>query len=598
MAKEIIIKTTIDTANSSKSVKELRDSIKQLKNLSLEIGDSSSKDFKDVANAIGKAQDKIEDLRDELVAFKGSGLEKFNATLQVTKEKLGNLEFDEVGKQFKALGQIIAENPFIFLAKIIIELVEHFDELKKAGGFVGETFIAIGNIINGLIQTAKDLADALGLTGFAAQKAADMQIAANKQAQESITERYDTEIKLAEASGESTYLIERKKLLVLIELNKEKIDVVKDYNNQIAILDAKESKSNKDKEEEKTKQLKEEQKKRDEIIKADKKAAKKFQDEQLDAVKKDGLKIVEDKKETQSQLSRIDLDGFEKGQAEIKKRKEQIILDDKKAKDDKIQIANAEAEAANIAALAGIDFVQNNANRETQIALDKIEKKKAAIDDGANYEISRLDNAVQKGLLSEQDAQMRKNEIDKVAQKNKENLDKEQAELQKKAFEREKKANIAKILINAAVEAAKITGIISTYVAGVVTAPLAAAGISQLILLGASTAAQVGIIASQKPAFARGGFVSGAGTSTSDSINASLSNGEFVVNAAATNAFAPLLEAINNLGNSKQLNSSSANSIVSPQQSNQPVRAYVVESEISNNQKNINRIIDRNTFNK
>lgn len=45
--------------------------------------------------------------------------------------------------------------------------------------------------------------------------------------------------------------------------------------------------------------------------------------------------------------------------------------------------------------------------------------------------------------------------------------------------------------------------------------------------------------------FASGGFVSGPGTGTSDSIPAMLSNGEFVVNAQATRQFAPLLNAIN-----------------------------------------------------
>lgn len=47
---------------------------------------------------------------------------------------------------------------------------------------------------------------------------------------------------------------------------------------------------------------------------------------------------------------------------------------------------------------------------------------------------------------------------------------------------------------------------------------------------------------------ARGGRVTGAGTSTSDSIPAMLSNGEFVVNAKATSMFPDLLETINNLG--------------------------------------------------
>lgn len=47
---------------------------------------------------------------------------------------------------------------------------------------------------------------------------------------------------------------------------------------------------------------------------------------------------------------------------------------------------------------------------------------------------------------------------------------------------------------------------------------------------------------------ARGGYVNGPGTSTSDSIPAMLSNGEFVVNARATSMFPELLETINNLG--------------------------------------------------
>ena len=47
---------------------------------------------------------------------------------------------------------------------------------------------------------------------------------------------------------------------------------------------------------------------------------------------------------------------------------------------------------------------------------------------------------------------------------------------------------------------------------------------------------------------ASGGLVSGPGTSTSDSIDAKLSNGEFVVNAASTKSFLPILNAINESG--------------------------------------------------
>lgn len=48
--------------------------------------------------------------------------------------------------------------------------------------------------------------------------------------------------------------------------------------------------------------------------------------------------------------------------------------------------------------------------------------------------------------------------------------------------------------------------------------------------------------------FAEGGLVRGAGTATSDSIPARLSNGESVINAAATSMFAPILSTLNQLG--------------------------------------------------
>ena len=48
--------------------------------------------------------------------------------------------------------------------------------------------------------------------------------------------------------------------------------------------------------------------------------------------------------------------------------------------------------------------------------------------------------------------------------------------------------------------------------------------------------------------FAKGGYVSGAGTETSDSIPAHLSNGESVLTASATRMFAPALSAFNQIG--------------------------------------------------
>jgi hypothetical protein len=82
--------------------------------------------------------------------------------------------------------------------------------------------------------------------------------------------------------------------------------------------------------------------------------------------------------------------------------------------------------------------------------------------------------------------------------------------------------------------------------------PTPYAGFVLAALAGVTGAAQIAMIASQQPppppAFASGGYVSGAGSGTSDSIPAMLSNGESVNNAETTRRFAPLLSSLNAAG--------------------------------------------------
>ncbi len=99
---------------------------------------------------------------------------------------------------------------------------------------------------------------------------------------------------------------------------------------------------------------------------------------------------------------------------------------------------------------------------------------------------------------------------------------------------------------------------------------------------------------------AQGGFVSGPGTSTSDSIPALLSDGEFVVNARSTQLFKPLLTAINDAGalpqfavggmvkgqnQPQQDNSSRIAEVIQQTFQNQPIRTFVTATDISNQQQ-------------
>ena len=100
---------------------------------------------------------------------------------------------------------------------------------------------------------------------------------------------------------------------------------------------------------------------------------------------------------------------------------------------------------------------------------------------------------------------------------------------------------------------------------------------------------------------ASGGMVSGEGTSTSDSILARVSNGEYVMNARSTSAFLPLLESMNNAGNQPQfatggLYSSQSNSnmtlgdAITKSLTDRPIKTYVVANNMSNQQQ-LDRVI-------
>ena len=73
--------------------------------------------------------------------------------------------------------------------------------------------------------------------------------------------------------------------------------------------------------------------------------------------------------------------------------------------------------------------------------------------------------------------------------------------------------------------------------------------------------------------FATGGLVQGMGTSTSDSIMASLSNGESVINAKSTAMFGNLLSNINQMGGGVAFGNQS--------QANPIFKTYVVASEMT-----------------
>lgn len=102
--------------------------------------------------------------------------------------------------------------------------------------------------------------------------------------------------------------------------------------------------------------------------------------------------------------------------------------------------------------------------------------------------------------------------------------------------------------------------------------------------------ARGGFVGDQKPQkFVAGGFVEGSGTAISDSIPAQLSNGEFVVNAAATRNNRSLLESINSVGQQSTLTNINTGTGESNQlrEALQDLQLFVEVSEINRVQNQV-----------
>ncbi len=178
-------------------------------------------------------------------------------------------------------------------------------------------------------------------------------------------------------------------------------------------------------------------------------------------------------------------------------------------------------------------------------------------------------------------------------QKSKELNQKKQVEEMKakrKAFKQDKANNIIQAIISTA--QAVLSSYASTVAVPVIGPALApiAAGIAA-----AFGAAQVGVISSQQFRAARGGVVPGSPSMT-DSVSSLLAPGEMVINSTSAGMFGNLLSAVNQAGGGIPLTPSTPTEVRPPsptfRDNSQPstVRAYVVETDVTQKQEKVSRI--------
>ena len=225
----------------------------------------------------------------------------------------------------------------------------------------------------------------------------------------------------------------------------------------------------------------------------------------------------------------------------------------------------------------------------SQYSQQQMETAQTQLDDTIKLQQEALDNELSQKIISQQEYD------NKVIQLQQQQEQKE-LQLKKKNFRTEKSLN----MVGATIDGARaVLGAFAGTTGGIVIKTLAAT------LAGVFAATQIALIANQEFRAARGGIVPGDGSGQIDSVPSRLAPGEAVINSSATAAFLPLLSAINeSVGNGQSfmpdLPASNAGQKFQPvfntQQQQTIVKAYVVESELTQVQKRINRISKSTSF--
>jgi hypothetical protein len=263
-------------------------------------------------------------------------------------------------------------------------------------------------------------------------------------------------------------------------------------------------------------------------------------------------------------------ENYTNGIVALEKKTDEEIFDEKIARfDDYLNyISNAVSQATNL--------ISQFAQQQTEIATQQL-------NDQIDLDRERIESQYASALISRE-------QYDNAIEQLNQSQEQKQLEIDRKNFRTEKALSIAGATIDGA---RAVLGAFAGTQGGIVVRSIAAA------LAGVFAATQIALISRQEFKAATGGIVPGMGSGDIDSVPATLAPGEAVINSSSTQAFLPLLSAINEIGGGKSFvpdlpatnqGQKFAPIFVDNERSREPIRAYVVESDISSAQKRVTRI--------
>ena len=242
------------------SVESLKGKLNSLKEAAAVAG-AGTEDFKRLTAEAAALQDQIDDVNDALKQEKGTAFEQFQSQLGGVAESLGKLDFDQAKERisnlgntlkglnfsslkegvkgatssFSAFGKVLLSNPIFLIAAIVAAVGIALFALKDKVKIIGQAFEVLTAPIRLTIQAFKDLGDAIGITSFQAEvaaektnKALDNELKYLNDYVKQVANNYDLQIKLNKALGVETEAIERAKLKFLQESAKKELDIQKD----------------------------------------------------------------------------------------------------------------------------------------------------------------------------------------------------------------------------------------------------------------------------------------------------------------------------------------------------------------------------------
>jgi len=224
-----------DMAESQKeAAKETGDLRKQFEKLEDELfllagqGKQNTKEFRALSAEAANLNAKIDEVNQTL-GTGASGIDKLGGSFSMLSEGLTSMNFDKVKAGFKGLGSAMNAIPLMLIVSGITMLMEKFDVFGK-----------ITEIITDIIYA---FTDAIGLTNKADEKAAAEMIENSKKVQVAKEEQYNSEIKKAQAAGQSTKQLELDKLKSTEDSIAKQVEAMKDLQIKKGKLNDEEQKN-------------------------------------------------------------------------------------------------------------------------------------------------------------------------------------------------------------------------------------------------------------------------------------------------------------------------------------------------------------------